>query len=80
MADTFITITRQTATKWLVTGKRTDSQNQLTTKFDFSGANSITVDFANFVTLASRLTNAQQDDLARLIINFVIDALTPAGA
>jgi hypothetical protein len=79
MADKFIVVTRQTTTKWLVTGKMTDSQSQQTTKFDFSGVNAITVDFASFTTLASRLTSTQQDDLARLIIDFVINALTPAG-
>jgi hypothetical protein len=80
MADRFVTITRISATKWTISGKIVDSQTQRVTKADFTGVNNFTVDFNNFVTLASRLTTTQQDELANIIINYFLTAMTPDGA
>lgn len=77
MADKFVTITRQSATKWQVSGTVVDSQTQKVKQYDFSGPKSITVDFTNFVQLASKLSTDQQDELANIIINYFIDAMTP---
>jgi hypothetical protein len=80
MADKFITFTKLSNTQWKADGKMVDSLTQKITRFDFSGANALTLDLANVALLFNRLTTAQKDELAQKILDFVIDALTPAGA
>jgi mannose/fructose/N-acetylgalactosamine-specific phosphotransferase system component IIC len=80
MADKFIVFTKLSTTQWKADGKMLDSRTQKITRFDFSGANALTLDLANVALLFNRLTTAQKDELARQILDFVIDVLTPAGA